>query len=474
MSFLSYFAVPFRRQDAMIAKAQGGKFPVCLSSLALFFLVALKATGVDCAESPSFKKDIAPSLLNNCLACHGPKKAEGGYRIDTLERVVAAGDSTQPGFVAKDLDGSEAFRRIVSTDPKERMPLEGDPLPAGDIAALKAWIEAGLPFDGPDPKSPLASYIPPPTHPSAPENYRAAITITSLEFNRDGKHLFVGGYHEITDWEMPSRKLLRRIPGIGQRTYALRLSPDGQTLAAASGTPGKYGEVRLLKADSGELIKVLNMTSDVVFDCAFSPSGDRLATAAADGVVRIFDLAADKEVHTITSHSDWVFAIVWKPDGSQFATGSRDKTAKVFDAATGELLITYNGHNNSVRGVHFHPEGKDAYSAGSDNKLHRWTIADGKKVSEIGLGGEGYKLTPAGDAFFASSSDMKVRQFNHADTKPAREILGAKDWVLSTAYSPQAKLLAGGTFDGQVFVFSAEDGKLITSFSACPGYASKK
>ena len=30
----------------------------------------------------SFKKDIAPVLINNCLACHGPKKAEGSYRID--------------------------------------------------------------------------------------------------------------------------------------------------------------------------------------------------------------------------------------------------------------------------------------------------------------------------------------------------------------------------------------------------------
>src|SRR3954454_11627449 len=58
------------------------------------------------AEAVSFKRDIAPIVLNNCLACHGPKKSEGGYRIDTFERVMAPGDSTQPGFVAKDLEGS--------------------------------------------------------------------------------------------------------------------------------------------------------------------------------------------------------------------------------------------------------------------------------------------------------------------------------------------------------------------------------
>jgi DNA-binding beta-propeller fold protein YncE len=427
------------------------------------------------AEPISFKRDVAPVLLNNCLACHGPKKAEGGYRIDTFERLTAAGDSTQPGFAAKDVDGSEAFRRITSTDVKERMPLEGDPLPADQVALLKRWIEGGVPFDGPDPKAPLASYIPPPTHPAAPEKYRGTMPITAVEFSSDGSQLFVGGYHEITVWSPVDGKLVRRLPGVGQRTYAIHFSPDGQLLAVAAGTPGRHGEVRLFKPESGELVKVLGMTSDVVFDCAFSPQGDRLATAAADGVARIFDVASGSEQLAITSHSDWVFCVAWNADGTQLATGSRDKTAKVFDAKTGELLITYNGHNQPVRGVLFHPEGKEVYSAGSDNKLHRWNIAEGKKAAEAPLGGEGYKLTPASaDAFFASSADNMTRQFGFKDQKPIREFSRVKDWVLSTAFCPTKKLIAGGSFDGQVYVWNAEDGAAVTSFYAAPGYEPPK
>src|SRR6188474_2427331 len=85
-----------------------------LCDFAVLCVFALSAGEVN-AEPISFKRDVAPILLNNCLACHGPKKSEGGYRIDTFERATAAGDSTQPGFVAKDLEGSEAFRRITST-----------------------------------------------------------------------------------------------------------------------------------------------------------------------------------------------------------------------------------------------------------------------------------------------------------------------------------------------------------------------
>src|SRR5262245_57277919 len=167
------------------------------------------------AEPVSFKRDVAPILLNNCLACHGPKKAEAGYRIDTFERLTAAGDSTQPGFAAKKLEESEAFRRITSSDKAERMPLDGDPLPAEQVDVLKRWLEEGAAFDGPDPKSALASYIPPPTHPAAPEAYRGTLPITAVEFSPDGSQLAVGGYHELLFYNPTDGQLIRRLSNVG-------------------------------------------------------------------------------------------------------------------------------------------------------------------------------------------------------------------------------------------------------------------
>lgn len=439
-------------------------------SIALVLLAGFALPRVAAADPASFKRDIAPLLLDNCLACHGPKKAEGGYRIDTFERATAAGDSTQPGFLAGKLEESEAFRRIVSTDKAERMPLDGDPLPAEQVELLKRWLSEGAAFDGPDPKAALASYIPPPTHPAAPEAYRGTMPITAVEFNPDGSQLVVGGYHELQFYNPADGQLIRRLANVGQRTYAIRYSPDGQLLAVACGAPGRLGEVRLFKPDTGELVRVLGMTSDVVFDCAFSPQGDRLATAAADGAVRVFNVADGAEQLTITSHSDWVFAVAWKADGSQLATASRDKTAKAFDAKTGELLITYSGHNQPVRGVLFHPDGAEIYSSGSDNKVHRWKIADAAKTKEIGLGGEAYKLAAAGEFFLTASAENKVRQFKAKEQEQVREYAGPKDWVLSAAMHAGTKRIAGGAFDGQVFVWNADDGAIVTSFYAAPGY----
>ncbi len=438
----------------------------------LSLLVALTVCGIAQAQEPvSFRKDIAPILLNNCLACHGPKKAEGSWRIDAYERVMAPGDSGANGFVAAKLDDSEAFRRIISEDKDERMPWDSDPLPAEQIALIKRWIEEGAKYDAEDPKAPLFSIVPPPVHPSAPEAYPHTLPITAVAFNPDGSQLFVGGYHELTVWNPQDGQLLKRIGNVGQRIYALAFSPDGKTLAVGSGAPGSLGEVRLFEPTEGKLVKVLGSSGDVVFDVAFSPAGDRLAAAGADGIVRVFDPASGDEQLTITSHSDWVMAVAWSPDGSKLATASRDKTAKVFDSKTGDLAITYSGHGQPAKGVAFHPDGAEVFSSGSDNKVHQWKIADGKKTADVGsFGGEVFKLT-ASDAFiFATSADKSVRQYDRKSRNQVRAYAGHQDWVLSSAYHDGAKRLATGSFDGEVRVWNTEDGKPVATIVAAPGY----
>ncbi|MBI2477446.1 MAG: hypothetical protein HYV60_01960 [Planctomycetia bacterium] len=128
-----------------------------LLSLALTVSLAVLAT----ADEPvSFRKDLAPILLDKCLACHGPKKAEGGLRVDSFERVTKEGDSGSPGFVASDLELSEAYRRMASDDADERMPAEADALPAEQLALFKRWIEAGAKYDGEDPTADLITIVP--------------------------------------------------------------------------------------------------------------------------------------------------------------------------------------------------------------------------------------------------------------------------------------------------------------------------
>jgi hypothetical protein len=436
------------------------------------FAILLSFVSAAIADPISFKKDIAPILQNNCFACHGPKKAEGGYRADNFEKLMAAGDSGSKGFVAKDVANSEAFRRITSTDKDQRMPKDGDPLPAEQVALIKQWIDEGAVYDGGDPKAALSSIMPPPVHPAAPQEYRATIPITAVLFSPDGKELYAGGYHEITVWNPENGQLIRRIGNVGQRTYGLAIKPDGTQLAVAGGAPGRIGEIRIYNPADGALIKVLAPTADVAYDVQWSPAGDRIATCAADGVVRLFDAATFAEQNVITSHSDWVFAVAWSPDGTKLATASRDKTAKVFDSKTGELAITYSQHNAPVRGVLFHPDGAEVYSAGANNKWERWKIADGMKTKEIGLAGP-YKMVRVGESFYVPTEEPRVRMYKAKEGDQVREFPGATDWCLSAAAHDATGRVAAGTFDGEVRIWQLADAKPVVSFFAAPGYVKK-
>nr|GDY20632.1 cytochrome c [Verrucomicrobiota bacterium] len=89
-----------------------------------------------------FDREIRPLLQKHCVECHGEKKQKSELRLDA--KVFAfKGGHDGPAIVPGKADASPLFRRITSTDDDERMPSKGERLSAAQIAAVKAWIEAG-------------------------------------------------------------------------------------------------------------------------------------------------------------------------------------------------------------------------------------------------------------------------------------------------------------------------------------------
>lgn len=440
-----------------------------------WLMLGLPAIGEEAkATTVSFRSQIAPIMLDNCLACHGAKKAEGGYRVDTYEQLIKAGDSGELPIAASADQQSELLRRLTC-DESERMPADSEPLTPEQIELVKQWIASGGKFDGEDPKQQLLLVIPPIQYAAPPEHYAQALPVTATVFTADGKQIVTSGYHELVVWNADAASLVRRIKNVGQRVFALAFSPDGQTLAVGCGEPGKSGEVRLIDFASGEVKNVIARTNDVVLDLAYRPGASELAVASADNIIRIFEVKTLQLVRTIASHADWVTTVAWSDDGTRLASGSRDKSVKVYDGPTGELIASYLGHGAAVRGVTILADNKQVVSAGGDNKLHRWNIEDLKKVAEVATGGEGYKIIRNATHLFVPCSDHRLLQVDLATNKISQEYKGHADWVLSAAaYQPKTDgeassgLIASGAFDGEVRLWNTADTTLIRQWNAKP------
>lgn len=442
---------------------------VATSSLLVAAFTVVTAT----AEEPaavSFSKEVAPLLKEHCLACHNPRKAEGGYRVDTFRALASAGDSGLAPLVGDGADAAELLRRVTTSDADERMPAESEPLEPAALDTLSRWLAAGGVFDGSDESLPLSQLIPPPVHPAAPATYPTSLPVTALAFSADGSLLYSSGYNEVLVWALDG-SLAARLGNVGQRITAIAASPDGSRLAVACGEPGRSGEVRILDLSGeaqGSVVQVPVRSDDIVLDLVFRPDGAKLATAAADKAIRIVDLASGSVTQTFQSHAEQVTALSYSGDGSRLASASRDGSAKVFEADSGQLLVSYQGHAGPVRGVALLADGLQAFSAGDDRLLHRWNVEDAKKLAEVPLGGQGFRLVIGGEGVWAPSADRQLRRVSLADNTPAMTLAGHGDWVLSAALSRDGSVVASGGHDGEIRLWTAADGSLVAAWPARP------
>ncbi|HEV8607290.1 MAG TPA: c-type cytochrome domain-containing protein [Tepidisphaeraceae bacterium] len=445
---------------------------VCLNYRSV--IIALLAASAARADV-SFKNQVASILVERCQTCHNPEKNKGAYRMDSFESLMRPGESKKSPIIPAQPRQSHLFQLITTSDEDDRMPAKGERLTPDQISLIEQWIKEGAKFDGADPKALLVTLIPATGHPQAPQKYPRPVPIMALALQPDGQQIAAGGYHEVTLWDPKTGQLTGRIGNIAQRTQRLVYSPDGSILAAASGTPGKSGELKLLDPASKSIIADLDRTNDMLFALAFSSDGSRLACGGADNAIRVYDMKTRKRDLLIEQHADWVLGLVFTPNGEHILSASRDKSARVLDAKTGSVEHAYFGHEEPVYSVTISPDGKTAYSAGKDKKIHAWTIKDSKKIGEMaGFDEEVLQIITGGGFVFACSADKKVRQFSAENRELVRTYPEFQDWVYSLAFDAKNDRLAAGSFGGEVRIWNASDGSLITSFIAAPGYRAEK
>ena len=94
-------------------------------------------------DAEFFEKHVRPVLVSKCQSCHGPKRQQGGLRLDSRAALLNGSDNgavVVPGEPEKSL-----LIKAIRHDGDVRMPPKSK-LPDEAIAHLTAWVKMGAPW----------------------------------------------------------------------------------------------------------------------------------------------------------------------------------------------------------------------------------------------------------------------------------------------------------------------------------------
>jgi WD40 repeat protein len=353
---------------------------------------------------------------------------------------------------------------------KPQMPIGQPPLPAEQIAVLKAWIAAGAKDDTPATARDTGK----------PISYSQAPVITALAFSPDGATIAVSAYREVLLIPASGTAPARRLGGMSERFHGLAFSADGTKLIAAGGTPARFGEVQVWDTAAAKLLRSMTLTGDTVFGGTLSPDGTTVAVGCSDNTVRLLEVSSGKELHRIGNHENWVLGTVFSRDGKRVVSVARDRAAKLTDAATGAFLENINLLRGELTAVARHPE-RDVVVVGGEERIPYVYMMDRPKNMKIAddttlvrklerQQGAIFALawSPDGKYIAVAGASPEVVVYNAETGDRVTACSGHKAGIYAIAWAPDSRTLATGGFDGLLRLYDIPSGNRTREFVPVP------
>lgn len=299
--------------------------------------------------------------------------------------------------------------------------------------------------------------------------------VFAVAISPDGKWLAVAGSDTIVAiYDIAENKKVASLP-VQTMVASLAFSPDGRILATGHGYPLWYKQlvgvesqdnsIRLWNTENFSLLRTLHGPTQLTTSLAFSPSGDRLASAGEDSTVRVWDSESGIELVKISGHTDVVNCVAFSPDSYILATGSDDETIRLFYVLNGRELTALESADGKIHTVQFHPDGHTLATGGDNGVIRLWNLSHGEISETVGIHDEAVtslEFSADGNSLLSGSADQTIRIWNLKDNSEKIALTGYAEGNNSIAIDKKNQLLALGSKDHSVKLWNLQEGKLRT------------
>jgi WD40 repeat protein/DNA-binding SARP family transcriptional activator len=365
------------RNQARAAEAQ--RLGVqALSEPRLDRALLLARQGVELDDSPSARSNLLEALLRSPGAVRvmpGSGNALTALDLSPDGRMLAAGDDRGNVLFLDPVTGRRAGApyKVLSPVSVVRFSPDGTRLAVGGVDFVDLLDAGTHKF-----RTHLVAEAP-----SASGLVNFPVVLGTIAFSPDSRVLVADAIRH--EPRRHSADIVRWDVGTGRRLGRPRLlaQPVGSALVGFS-APGRL--VTSSAADDTTVIsdaatlRPLRRLRGGGATSALSPDGHMVAFGAADGSVRLLDLASGNLRVTTERHDAAVTDLRFTPDARMLLTTGADGRLDVWNVADARRVDTFTGHAGTVSRVAIAPKAATAYSAGQDTTVIAWDLAGDRRL----------------------------------------------------------------------------------------------
>jgi WD40 repeat protein len=297
-------------------------------------------------------------------------------------------------------------------------------------------------------------------------------TFDRVAVSLDGRIIVSGSQDgKVSVWLAGNGRELGPAEGHMKEIRCLAVSPDGRLVATGSRprqgqSSSSGGTVQVWEVATGRELARVELDRDYVWgsgvwSVAFSSDG-RLLAIVTDRVVLVLVAQEGRELARAEFFGAGGGGVAFSRDGRLLAAGSRDGVVGVWEATTGRELVLLERRNESIGRCSFTADGRLRFT-GTDDAIRVWDTENGEQRARIG-GHTGQVIcmafSPDGRLLATGTAQGELRVSETATGRELARMRGDREFYTCVAFSPDGRLIAAGSY-GAVQLLEISTGREV-------------